>query len=330
MKDPKAVARELEDLHDPRAIVVRLGAAFAGEIERAQVAELCAIREALAERSALADTMFAMQGLGSHPITLAGGPKERVKEIAAGKKIAAFAITEPEAGSDVGSIATRATKTGDGWLLDGEKTFISNAGIADSYVVFAKTNESISAFLVDGGAAGLSAEPLELLAEHPIGTLRFSRCPARLLGEEGAGLKLALGTLDVFRPTVGAAACGMARRALDEAIARVKSRRQFGKALADFQGLQFMLADMATELDAARLLVQRAATEPSKRASAMAKLYATEAAQRIIDQALQLHGGAGLLAGSPTERLYRDIRALRIYEGTSEIQRIVIARDLLR
>ena len=330
MKDPKAVAREVEDLHDPRAIVARLGAAFAGEIERAQVAELCAIREALAERSALADTLFAMQGLGSYPITLAGGPKDRVKEIAAGKKIAAFAITEPEAGSDVGSIATRATKAGDAWQLDGEKTFISNAAIADSYVVFAKANESINAFLVDAGASGLSAEPMELLAEHPIGTLRFSKCPARLLGEEGAGLKLALGTLDVFRPTVGAAACGMARRALDEAIARVKSRRQFGKALSDFQGLQFMLADMATELDAARLLVQRAATEPSKRASAMAKLYATEAAQRIIDQALQLHGGAGLVAGSPTERLYRDIRALRIYEGTSEIQRIVIARDLLR
>src|SRR5262245_35851096 len=197
--DPRAIARELEDLHDPRAIVARLGAAFAAEIERAQVAELCAIREALAERSALADTLFAMQGLGSYPITLAGGPKERVKEIAAGKKIAAFAITEPEAGSDVGAIATRATQAGDGWQLDGEKTFISNAGIADSYVVFAKTNESISAFLVDAGAAGLSAEPLELLAEHPIGTLRFSKCPARLLGQEGAGLKLALGTLDVFR-----------------------------------------------------------------------------------------------------------------------------------
>ena len=330
MTDPKAIARELEATRDPRAIVARLGAAFAAEIERAQIAELCTIREALAERSALADTLFAMQGLGSYPITLGGGPRERVAEIAAGKKIAAFAITEPEAGSDVAAIATRASRDGDTWLLDGEKTFISNAGIADSYVIFAKTNESLSAFLVDAGAPGLSAEPMQLLAEHPIGTLRLSGCRARLLGEAGAGLKIALGTLDVFRPTVGAAACGMARRALDEAVARVKARRQFGKPLAEFQGLQFILADMATELEAARLLVARAAAEPGKRASAMAKLYATEAAQRIIDQALQLHGGAGLVAGSPTERLYRDIRALRIYEGTSEIQRIVIARDLLR
>jgi acyl-CoA dehydrogenase len=330
MKDPKAIARELEHEHDPRVIVTKLGAAFAGEIERAQVGELCAIREALAERSALVDTMFAMQGLGSYPITLAGGPKERVREIAAGKKIAAFAITEPDAGSDVAGMSTRATKTGDGFTLDGEKTFISNAGIADSYVVFAKTNDSVSAFLADARTPGLSAEPIELLAEHPIGTLRLAGCRAQLLGGEGQGLKLALGTLDVFRPTVGAAACGMARRALDEAIARVKSRRQFGKPLAEFQGLQFQLADMATELEAARLLVQQAAQNPGKRASAMAKLYATEAAQRIIDRALQLHGGAGLVAGSPTERLYRDIRALRIYEGTSEIQRIVIARDLLR
>ena len=330
MKDPAELARELEHEHDPRVIVAKLGAAFAGEIEQANVAELCVIRAALAERSALADTLFAMQGLGSYPITLAGGPKERVREIAAGKKIAAFAITEPEAGSDVAGMTTHATKSGDGWTLDGEKTFISNAGIADSYVIFAKTNDAVSAFLVDGGAPGLSAEPIELLAEHPIGTLRLRGCPARLLGEQGQGLKIALGTLDVFRPTVGAAACGMARRALDEAIARVKSRRQFGKPLAEFQGLQFQLADMATELEAARLLVQRAAQNPGKRASAMAKLYATEAAQRIIDAALQLHGGAGLVAGSPTERLYRDIRALRIYEGTSEIQRIVIARDLLR
>src|SRR5207247_31384 len=198
------------------------------------------------------------------------------------------------------------------------------------YVIFAKTNEAVSAFLVDSDAPGFATEPMALLAEHPIGTLRLRNCPARLLGEVGAGLKIALRTLDVFRPTVGAAACGMARRALDESISRVKSRRQFGRTLADFQGVQFALADMATELEAARLLVKSAASEPGTRASAMAKLYATEAAQRIIDQALQLHGGAGLLAGSPTERLYRDIRALRIYEGTSEIQLIVIARDLLR
>ncbi|HJZ85108.1 MAG TPA: acyl-CoA dehydrogenase family protein [Polyangia bacterium] len=348
----EAVARAIEHEHDPPKIVRILGQELGQHLERGEVTSLCVIREALAERTALGDTLFAMQGLGSQPIRLAGSEelKQRyVMPAALGRKLAAFALTEPEAGSDVASLRTLARRDtsgghgggGDSYVLDGEKTFISNAGLADFYVVFAKTDASaggkgISAFVVDRDAPGLTFEPQTLIADHPMGALTFERCRAAArLGAEGDGLKIALGTLDRFRPTVGAAACGMARRALAETLVRVRTRVQFGKSLAEFQGTQFALADMATELDAARLLVYRAAAacdrgERATLEAAMAKLYATEIAQRVVDQALQLHGGAGLLAGTPTERLYRDVRALRIYEGTSEIQRIVIARELLR
>jgi acyl-CoA dehydrogenase len=318
--------------------------------ERVELRALCAIRRELAYRSSLADTMFAMQGLGSFPVTLAGTEAQRavlLPRVARGEAICAFAITEPEAGSDVAAVATRAAKDHEGYLLDGEKTFISNAGIADCYVVFARTDEppgsarhkGLSAFLVDGTAKGIAVEPIELIAPHPIGKVRFTACrvsAAARLGAEGEGFSIAMATLDRFRASVGAAACGLAARALDEALARVKQRRQFGKTLAEQQATQLALAEMAVELDAAELLVWRAAhagdagDERVTRPAAEAKLYATEAAQRIVDRALQLHGGLGVVRGSVVERLYREVRALRIYEGTSEIQKLVIARELLR
>jgi acyl-CoA dehydrogenase len=354
-KRAQETARALESATDARQIVRRLGEALTGyvaprsaggSLDRVEVTSLCVIREALAERSALADTLFAMQGLGSYPITRFGSEDQKrdyLSPVASGRKVAAFAITEPEAGSDVAALRAQARRDGDGYLLDATKTFISNAGVADFYIVFAKTDPAaggrgVSAFVVDADTPGLRTSPLALLGEHPIGQLELERCrvPAcARLGEEGQGLKIAFATLDVFRPTVGAAACGMAARALGEALARVRSRVQFGRALAEHQGVQMTLAELATELDAARLLVYRAAGridagERATREAAMAKLYATEAAQRIVDGALQLHGASGLVAGSPTERLYRDVRALRIYEGTSEIQRLVIARELLR
>jgi acyl-CoA dehydrogenase len=281
-----------------------------------------------------------MKGLGSYPITIAGDDTQKLRyvaEAAAGRKIAAFAITEPDAGSDVASLRARARRDGDRYLLDGHKTLISNAPIADFLVVFARVEPAgITAFVVERGAPGLDTGGVQrLLGEHPIGEVALAGCPAARLGDEGQGLAIALATLDVFRATVGAAACGMAARALEESVLRVRGRVQFGRPLVEQQAVQLMLADMATELDGARLLVYRAAWlhdqgAPAKRAAAQAKLAATEAAQRVVDRALQLHGGVGLLAGSPTERLYRDVRALRIYEGTSEIQRIVIARDLVK
>jgi acyl-CoA dehydrogenase len=261
--------------------------------------------------------------------------------VARGEAICAFAITEPEAGSDVSSVATRAVRNSDGsWRLDGEKCFISNAGIADSYVVFARTSDDkhrgLSAFLVDGSASGLSCEAMQLIAPHPIGIVRFRDCPAALLGEAGSGFTLAMQTLDHFRTSVGAAALGMARRALDETIGRVKRRKQFGKPLAEFQATQMALAEMELDVQTARLLVLQAAwavdTTGGARPleAALAKLHATEAAQRVIDRAVQLHGGQGVVAGAIVERLYREVRALRIYEGTSEIQKLVIARQLLK
>ena len=311
------------------------------------VRALCVIRERLCYESALADLMFAMQGLGSFPITLAGSSeiKQRLlPQVRAGRRIAAFAITEPDAGSDVSAIQTTARRDGSNFVIDGVKTFISNAGLADFYTVFAKTDpekgsKGISAFVVEKDAPGFSfEEKIELIAPHPIGRIRFDGCrvpSTNLLGEEGAGFKIAMTTLDTFRPTVGAAA-GLAGRAMDEAIGYAKRRAQFGRPIAEFQSTQIKLADMATELDAARLLVYRAAWKKDTLAdrvtleSAMAKLYATEAAQRIIDQAVQIHGGTGVVRGSVVERLYREVRALRIYEGTSEIQRLVIAGQLLR
>lgn len=322
--------------------------AYGGLSPRLDVRSLCLIRDGLAYVSGLADTMFAMQGLGSYPITLAGSEalkRRYLPPVARGEAIAAFALTEPEAGSDVSAIQATANRENDHYELNGIKTFISNAGLADFYVVFAKTNpgqghRGLSAFVVEASTPGFALdEKLELIASHPIGRVKFERCRIprdHLLGEEGEGFKIAMQTLDVFRSTVAAAAVGMARRALDEALAYSQRRVQFGRPLAEFQGIQFKLAEMATELEAARLLVYRAAWKKDQgtarvtRESSMAKFYATEVAQRIIDQAVQIHGGQGVVRGSVVERLYREIRALRIYEGTSEIQRIVIARELLK
>lgn len=307
---------------------------------------LCLGREALAAASGLADAVFAVQGLGSHPIALAGSAQLAARylpQIAEGRAVAAFALTEPDAGSDAGAIVTRAVRDGDEYVLDGHKVFISNAPIASFFTVFARTADGpkrgISAFLIDADARGLSIGPRqEITAPHPISEVRFSACrvpAAQRLGEEGDGMRLALATLDFFRTSVGAAACGLASRAIAESVSRAQSRRQFGSRLADFQLTQAALADMVAELDAARLLVYRAAWKKDNgaarvtRESAMAKLFATEAAQRIVDRAVQIHGGLGVQRGSVVERLYREVRAPRIYEGTSEIQRLIIARDLL-
>jgi len=308
----------------------------------------CLIRETLAWASPLADAVFALQALGSVPVQLAGG--ESVKDrwlpaVARGQAMAAFAMTEPEAGSDVGSLTTRATRAGDEYLLNGAKTFISNAGIADFYTVFATTDpakgrKGISCFVVPAANPGLKfVRPLEISTPHPLGEIALvdARVPVESrLGEEGGGLKLGLATLDRLRPTVGAAACGMARRALEEALAHATSRRQFGRPLAEFELIQEKLARMATELAAARLLVYRAAwerdngKERTTLEAAMAKAYATEAAQRIVDDAVQILGARGVVADHPVDRLYRAVRALRIYEGTTEIQQLVIAGELLK
>ncbi len=310
------------------------------------VRALCLVREALAYSSPLADSVFAVQGLGSHPLVLTDHESraEWLTKVRRGATIGGFGLTEPEAGSDVASMRTTAERApDDSWLLEGEKTFISNVGIAHHYVVFAKVvgaadpKRAISAFLVPSDASGLALEPIALRGDHPLGRLLMKGCKApkgALLGEVGHGLRLALGTLDVFRTSVGAAAVGMARRAIDDARARVKARVQFGKPLSEMQLTQAALADMATELDAARLLVFRAAWlkdrgVPAKTEVAMAKLFATEAAQRIIDRAVQLHGALGVTSGTMVERLYHDVRPLRIYEGTSEIQRLIIGSALV-
>jgi acyl-CoA dehydrogenase len=349
----QTAANKIEAEEDPRKLVQALAAdgllaacvpsEHGGLRARVSVRDLVVVRAALGYRSSLADTMFAMQGLGSYPVTLAGSEEQRremLPRVLAGELICAFAITEPEAGSDVSGIATTARRDGDGWRLDGQKCFISNAGIADRYVVFARTSDDkhrgLSAFLVSGDDRGLQARAVQLIAPHPIGEVFFDGARGELVGEEGGGFALAMGTLDLFRTTVGAAAVGMAARARDEAIARVKSRRQFGKALAEFQMTQGALADMHVDVSTATLLVLSAAHRIDETGqaqaldAAMAKLHATEAAQRVIDRAVQLFGGQGVVAGAVVERLYREIRALRIYEGTSEIQKLVIARALLR
>jgi acyl-CoA dehydrogenase len=288
-----------------------------------------------------------MQGLGSGPISLFGSEELKrryLPPVAAGERVAAFALSEPEAGSDVAAMRTTARREGDDFVIEGRKTWISNAGIADHYVVFCRFPEggekSFAAFVVEADNPGLRvAERIEVIAPHPLGTLEFDDCrvPATaLVGEPGAGLKVALGTLDVFRSTVGAAALGFARRALDEAVRWTQERQAFGKPLSDFQLTQARLAEMALAVDASALLVYRAAwtkdsgAERVTREAAMAKLYATEAAQRVIDDAVQLFGGRGVVAGEVVEKLYREIRALRIYEGTSEIQKLVIAAQLLK
>lgn len=340
-------------LHEAKRVIPRLGELgllrlLVPDGGRVDVRSLCVAREALAYVSPMADSIFAVQGLGSHPILLAGEAEKRagvLAEVVGGQRVCAFALTEPEAGSDVASMKTVARREGDSFVLDGEKVFISNVGIAHHYVVFAnadpdKGKKGISAFLVDAQAPGLATEPIAMSVDHPLGRVHLRGCkvPASaLLGEIGMGLRLALGTLDVFRTSVGAAAVGMARRALDEAIARTTTRKQFGKAIAEFQLTQAALADMATELDASRLLVLRAAWEkdhakPGERSNgvsvAMGKMYATEAAQRIIDRAVQLFGGLGVTDRCVVDRLYREIRPLRIYEGTTEIQKLIIGGAL--
>ena len=340
------------------ALVRKLGAAnwiryavggkdWGGSAETIDTRAICLIRETLARHSGLADFAFAMQGLGSGAITLHGTEAQKrnyLPRVAAGSAIAAFALSEPDAGSDVGAMRCAAHADGDGYVLNGEKTWISNGGIADFYVVFARTGEApgargISAFIVDAATPGLEiVERIEVIAPHPLARLRFNQCriPAgRRLGEAGQGFKVAMRTLDIFRTSVAAAALGFARRAFDEAVQRATVRKMFGHTLADFQLTQAKLADMAAAIDASALLVYRAAWLRDQgrtvtKEAAMAKMVATESAQRVIDSAVQICGGLGVVSEAPVERLYRDIRALRIYEGATEVQKLIIARELLK
>ncbi|TYZ47728.1 acyl-CoA dehydrogenase, partial [Ralstonia solanacearum] len=321
--------------------------AHGGAGEAIDTRAICLIRETLARHSGLADFAFAMQGLGSGAISLHGTPAQRARylaKVARGEAIAAFALSEPEAGSDVAAMACAARADGDSYVLDGEKTWISNGGIADFYVVFARTGEApgargISAFIVEAGTPGFEiAERIDVIAPHPLARLRFTDCriPAgQRVGAAGEGFKVAMRTLDVFRTSVAAAALGFARRALDEALARATTRKMFNGVLADFQLTQAKLAQMATAIDSAALLTYRAAWQRDQgrsvtREAAMAKMTATENAQQVIDAAVQMWGGLGVVSEQPVERLYREIRALRIYEGATEVQQLIIARDLLR
>ena len=341
-----------------RTLVARLGAggmlqpcvpaAHGGAADGLDSRLLCLARERLAYADGLADFAFAMQGLGTGAITL--GAPEALKAailpaVVAGQRIAAFALSEPEAGSDVGAIATTARRDGDAFMLDGEKTWISNGGIADFYCVFARTGEApgtrgLSAFVVDAATPGLTvAERIDVMAPHPLARLRFDGCrvPADwLIGVPGEGFKLAMRTLDIFRASVAAAALGFARRAFDEAVAHVRTRPMFGGTLGDLQLTQATLGEMATAIDAAALLTYRAAWRrdvqglPTTREAAMAKMTATENAQFVIDRAVQLFGGRGVRRGEIVERLYREIRALRIYEGATEVQKVIVGRDVSR
>lgn len=315
--------------------------------EKFDVRTLALSRETLAAHAGLADFVFAMQGLGAGPISLFGDTAQRAEwlpQTRAGKAIAAFALSEPASGSDVANIAMTARRDGADYVLDGEKMWISNGGIADLYIVFARTAEApgargLSAFIVRGDNPGLKiAERIPVIAPHPLALLRFENCrvpSSAMIGKAGDGFKIAMATLDIFRTTVGAAALGFARRAMAETMKRAATRELFGAPMSELQMVQGHLADMALEIDAAALLVYRAAWTKDQgvaritREAAMAKLYATEAAQRIIDTAVQLHGGAGVVSGHPVEVLYREIRALRIYEGATDVQKIVIARALL-
>lgn len=337
-----------EDERDPDAAVRAWVRALAqggwlSACTKLDVRTLCLLRERLAYRSALADFAFAMQGLGSGAISLFGDVRLRERflpKVEAGTCIAAFALSEREAGSDVAAIATRAVRDGERYVIDGEKTWISNGGIADLYVVFARTSDSgakgLTAFAIDADTPGFGiVERINTISPHPLGTLAFSRMTVpveRRIGAEGDGFKIAMATLDVFRSTVGAAALGFARRAYDETRAHVRSRQLFGAPLSALQLTQGAIADMALDIDASALLVYRAAwtkdggAQRVTREAAMAKLFATEAAGRVCDRAVQLFGGRGVTRGEVVERLYRDVRALRIYEGASEIQKVVIAR----
>ncbi|GAB2825330.1 acyl-CoA dehydrogenase family protein [Comamonas piscis] len=343
---------------DCRALVQALGEggwlrhAVAGEAHGGAGAQIdtraiCLIRETLARHNGLADFAFAMQGLGSGAISLAGTEAQKARylgRVARGEAIAAFALSEPDAGSDVAAMACAARLDGDHYVIDGEKTWISNGGIADFYVVFVRSGEApgargISALIVDADTPGLEiAERIDVIAPHPLARLRFSGCRvpvSQRIGAAAEGFKLAMRTLDVFRTSVAAAALGFARRALDEALQRATSRRMFQGVLADFQLTQAKLAQMATQIDSAALLTYRAAWQRDQGQSvtseaAMAKMTATENAQQVIDAALQMWGGLGVVSDQPVERLYREIRALRIYEGATEVQQLIIARELLK
>jgi alkylation response protein AidB-like acyl-CoA dehydrogenase len=321
--------------------------AIAGQSESIDTRAICLIRETLARHNGLADFAFAMQGLGSGAISLFGTEAQRERylpRVARGEAIAAFALSEPGAGSDVAAMQCAARQDGDFYVLDGGKTWISNGGIADFYVVFARTGEApgargISAFIVDADTPGFEiAERIEVIAPHPLARLRFDGCripAAQRIGAAGQGFKVAMATLDVFRTSVAAAALGFARRAFDEALAHATSRQMFGQLLSDFQLTQAKLAEMATKIDASALLTYRAAWQRDRgrkvtREAAMAKMTATESAQQVIDAAVQMFGGLGVMSGHPAEQLYREIRALRIYEGATEVQQLIIARELLR
>ena len=355
---PTLTADEHHDLDGTcKAIVKALGeAGFAtyavpasagGHHEKLDVRSLCLIRETLARHNALADFAFAMQGLGSGPISLFGSEAQQtayLNDVATGDKIAAFSLSEPEAGSDVAAMSCSARRDGDEWVLSGTKTWISNAGIADFYTVFARTDDTggakgISCFIVEAGTPGFEVtERIDLVAPHPLGTLTFDECriaESQLVGQEGKGFGIAMATLDVFRSTVAAAALGMARRALDETLNYTAERNIFGGKLGDLQLVQAKIGEMALGVDSSALLVYRAAwtkdcaAERVTREAAMAKYHATETAQQVIDSAVQLHGGKGVTKGYIVEALYRDIRALRIYEGASEVQTTIIARQTL-
>ena len=357
-------ARELTERHGEDAdatcqrLVRLLGAggwarhavprAYGGIRDTLDSRSLCLIRETLARHEGLADFAFAMQGLGSGAISIAGSEALRARylpRVAAGEWIAAFALSEPEAGSDVAAMSTSATLDGDHYILNGSKTWISNGGIAHFYTLFARTGDApgargLSAFVVDANTPGLTiAERIEVIAPHPLATLRFENCRipvSHRIGAQGEGFKVAMQTLDIFRASVAAAALGFARRALDEALSRATSRKMFGQTLADFQLTQAALAEMATAIDSAMLLTYRAAWLRDVRGirttaeAAMAKLVATEEAQKVIDRALQMFGGLGVVSGQTVEKLYREIRALRIYEGATEVQKLIIARELLK
>ena len=339
-----ACRRVLEALAEAGFLRYAVPASWGGIHENLDVRSLCIVRMTLAYYSGIADFVFAMQGLGSGTISLFGSDEIRTRYlpgIADGNRCAAFALTEPDSGSDVAKIRTTARRDGGDYVLDGSKTFISNGGIADQYVVFARTGEAdgargLSAFVVDADTEGFSiSERIEVIAPHPLATLVFDGCrvpEANRLGDGGSGFKAAMATLDIFRPTVGAAALGFARRALDEATRRSVERELFDAPLHDLQLVQAMLGESALDIDASALLVMRAAWAKDSgqaritREAAMAKLYATESAQTVIDKAVQIFGGDGVRVGNKVEELYREIRALRIYEGASEVQKVVIAR----
>ena len=323
------------------------GPAYGGAGEQIDTRAICLIRETLARHSGLADFAFAMQGLGSGAISLAGTEEQKKRyltRVAKGDAIAAFALSEPDAGSDVAAMACEATLDGDHYVINGEKTWISNGGIADIYVVFVRTGEApgargISALIVEAGTPGFEiAERINVIAPHPLARLKFSNCrvPAsQRVGAAGEGFKVAMRTLDVFRTSVAAASLGFARRAMDEALHRATTRKMFNGVLADFQLTQAKIAQMATQIDSAALLTYRAAWmrdqgENVTREAAMAKMTATENAQQVIDAAVQIWGGLGVVSEQPVERLYREIRALRIYEGATEVQQLIIGRDVIK